>query len=749
MVLIILLIGKWLTLNGEFQHSIIEDNSERIKVEVSFSGFFLDTIVINGKSYSKIIMPGAFNYLQKGYPSTPRIAKSFIVPTDKKEINFRIIDKDFINIKAPPIIPSKGNIYRSISPSSIPYYFSDFYSSKDTFPSSWVYLSKPFFMRDFKGITVYINPIRYNREKEEILALKKITIELYFEGEIEVSRFSEEKIFLKTMENIYKNFFINFSEKKLRYKIIEEAPGRMIILTPQKYLSELDSFVTWKRRKGIPTEVYLLEEIGNDVSSIKNFIKKQYDSLGITFCLLVGDGDELPPPKGTIGLSENKDADPTYAYVKGNDYYPEFFVGRFSSNGGSNLNIRKQVMRSIKYERNPEEGADWYHKGLGIASNDYDPVDSILDKKRCNWLKDTLLYNIPPYFTYTSIDSSYDPWGTSSKIASVINSGVSIINYIGHGSVNGWASGGGFSISNINSLRNYWKLPHVISVACYTGDFNGKTCFSEAALTSGTIENPTGFIVILAPTIEQSWIPPCIGQEGAINLLAHYKANTAGGVYFNGLCYMIEQCGDSIGGEIAETWHIFGDPSLQLRTDTPKKFKVTFPDTIYLGLPDHDIKVYEENSLNPVRGALVSLYRKRDNLIKSTYTDSTGKAIITFSQKDSISFTEKFYLTITHFNYKPYLDSVWGSTPIFSSKITSSITNGILEIEYRIQPWREIDFLIYDITGRNVIHKVEFDGSGESKTTKINLNNLPSGVYFLITKTNNTTLHSQKFILIH
>jgi hypothetical protein len=282
-----------------------------------------------------------------------------------------------------------------------------------------------------------------------------------------------------------------------------------------------------------------------------------------------------------------------------------------------------------------------------------------MDKQRCEWLKDTLLYNISPYFTYTAIDSSYNPWGTSDHIFNVINAGVSNINYIGHGSINGWQNGGGFNRNHLAALINYEMLPHVITVGCQVGNFNGINCFSEEALTAGTPEAPTGFIVTLAPTIDQTWVPPCIGQEGAINLLAHYDANTAGGVYFNGLNYMIEQYGgdtSDIGVEMAQTWHIFGDPSIQLRTDIPRHFKVN---KLVSNLHDSlvcDINVFEEDSLTPIENAFVSFFSKQNILLASGYTNSAGnyEGIL-----DSINYlqNEYVYITVTDFNYKPHMDS--------------------------------------------------------------------------------------------
>jgi hypothetical protein len=665
MILILLTLSSWISLQKNntkrVECNFFGNTYENTRIEFTIPGFYLDTVLIDGKGYSRVSIPGVVNYLQKGYPRLPRIAKSIIIPDDK-EMKLRIILEEIERIKSLPVAPSKGNLLRDISPLSVPYTFSGFYSSDEIFPKEAVTLSEPFIVRDFRGVTIYVNPVRYDAGNEELIILKNLVVEVYSEG---FSLSNTKKRFKRipishTVSDMYKEFFLNYSDSKIRYDMIEEDAGRMIIICADQYVSEMDSFLIWKRKKGIPTDLYSLSIVGDDTSSIRSFIQNQYDSLGVTFCLLVGDGDELPPSRGTVGRAAGRDADPVYAYTDGEDYYPDLFIGRFSSNGGIVENVRNQVMRSIKYERNSEEGGDWYQKGLMVASEEADDEDLIMDKQRCEWLKDTLLYNVSPYFTYTSIDSSYDPWGTSNKISNVINSGVSIINYIGHGNTAGWISGGGFNISNIYSLTNYWKLPHVISVGCQIGNFDGINCFSEAALTAGTPENPAGFIVTLAPTINQTWVPPCIGQEGAVNLLAHYDANTAGGVYFNGLCYMIEQCGGDtsyIGVEMAQTWHIFGDPSIQLRTDTPRNLVVNRPPLIFFDSLVYGISVFEADSITPVNNALVSFYRAGSSLIESGYTNLSGNCTLTLDSNNILS--DKYvYLTVTNFNCMSYLDSI-------------------------------------------------------------------------------------------
>ncbi|MCK4527762.1 hypothetical protein KAW18_10365, partial [candidate division WOR-3 bacterium] len=663
MFLVILSFAQWVDLGISTEttpkYNIIQDRGESIRIEFTIKGFYLDECEIDGQIYSTVRIPSLVDRLEKGYPSLPRMAKSIIIPDDKR-MKIRVIEKDVERRKIPPVAPSKGNLYRNVDPSTVPYTFSDFYSSSELFPKEIISLSNPFIKRDFRGITIYFNPLRYDASTGELEITKRIVIEVYSEGFGKLNlKEKPTRSISRSFKPLYSDFFINYRET--RYDTINEHAGRMIIICPNTYLSEMDSLVEWKRKKGIKTDLYDLSSIGNNETDIKNFIQSEYDGEGVTFCLLVGDGDELTPATGTMGDASGADADPVYSYTAGSDNYSDLFISRFSSDNHSATKIRNQVMRNIKYERDPIAEASWYHWGLGVASNQGTPTDI----ERCNWLRDTLLSSVQPYFTYTSIDSSYDPWGTSTIIANAINEGRSIINYIGHGGVSGWSNGGGFDIDNINNLTNDWKLPHVISVACNVGEFNGNNCYCEASVDAGTPENPTGFLTNWGSTIGQSWVPPCYGQEGAMNLLAHYRANTAGGIYFNGASYMIEHYGGSDsteGVEMAQTWHIFGDASVQLRTDTPDTLEVSHLGFIPPGSAPFVVTAKDNDGITPIEDALVCCYSLEDTILESGYTNSSGEVTL-YPNPGSSATGNYISVTVTAFNYIPSMDSVIVAVP--------------------------------------------------------------------------------------
>ncbi|MGQ9665658.1 MAG: C25 family cysteine peptidase, partial [bacterium] len=629
---------------------VLDDRGTSTVVEFKLNGYDTEDVEIDGKGYCRVILPGYPNMLEKGYPDLPMVNRNIIIPNDGI-MAYRVLSEEYEIVKTNPIAPSKGNLYRNIDPASVPYTFGKIYNENIWWPQNQIELSEPFIIRDYRGVSIYFKPFQYNPVLGELKVVKRIVVEVYKSGEGGINVLKNRSPYITSeFAEIYEEMFLNFTQ--VRYDSITERAGRMVIICADAYMNNMQPFKVWKRQKGIQTKLVPLSTIGNNPTSIKNFIQGEYNAGGLVWVLLVGDGNELVPAVGTVGAANGADADPVYAYTAGNDYYPDIFISRFSSRGGVAGNIDKQVARSINYEKLPQAGADWYHIGLGIASNQTGGTP-YADSTRMNFLRDSLL---TPKYYYTAVNKSYDSWGTTQMIKNFIEAGTSIINYIGHGSVTGWANGGGFSNTDLNNLNNPWKLPFVFSVACVVGNFDGNDCFCEVSVTVGTVDQPNGFIAHWGSTISQSWEPPCFGQEGAVNLLTHNKKNTFGGLCFNGACYMIEHYGstNTQGVEMAQTWHIFGDASVQVRTNTPQAMVVNHPGALNIGQTTFSV------SVPGVQSALVGLYVDT-LLIGSGYTDASGNVTITLNPAPSSPGT--MYITVTAYNKIPYLSSV----PITSS----------------------------------------------------------------------------------
>ena len=231
----------------------------------------------------------------------------------------------------------------------------------------------------------------------------------------------------------------------------------MLIICYDSFCDEMQPLVDWKNQKGIKTTIVPKAEAGSTSSSIKNYVQNFYNSHDLVYLLLVGDKNQIPTFEVGGGWSSGE-SDNTYTYMSGNDSYPEFFVGRFSAQNSSH--VQTAVQRTIEYERDPQQNASWYRKGLMIASNE--GAGSGHDGGEADWqhaqnMRDDLL----DYF-YTDIDEMYDGSHggednsgnpSDSMVRNAINGGLGIIHYTGHGDTDVWVTSN-FNTGDANALTN-------------------------------------------------------------------------------------------------------------------------------------------------------------------------------------------------------------------------------------------------------------------------------------------------------
>ncbi|MBL7033946.1 MAG: hypothetical protein ISR91_07355, partial [Candidatus Delongbacteria bacterium] len=199
----------------------------------------------------------------------------------------------------------------------------------------------------------------------------------------------------------------------------------------------------------------------------------------------------------------------------------------------------------------------------------------------------------------------------------------------------------GFSNTHVNNLANNNLLPFIQSVACVNGQFDGYTCFAEAWLRATSGGEPAGAIGMYASSINQSWNSPMCGQDEMIDLLIADEKLTHGGICYNGSMQMMDEYG-SDGQNMFKTWHIFGDASVQLRTDSPNLLTVSHAGAMFPTVESYQVDT------GGVEGALCALWG--DGIIYGTaMTDALGMATIPMGPVPPVG--ENLTLTVTAYNY--------------------------------------------------------------------------------------------------
>jgi hypothetical protein len=626
--------------------TLISSSAEESVIHYSFSAFSLKGHDVDGKFRSRPYLGNTAPLLEQGSPDLLLSARSLIIPDDgRMEVEvLHAVYEEYHNVD---LLPSKGNLLRNTNPDDVPYVWGPAYQQDRFFPGQVASLREPYVLRDYRGQTVLFYPFQYNPVTKVLRVYYDVTVRVYKAeagGENRLERATRLATLPGEFYRTYARHFLNFAPDGINYTPLGEE-GKMLVISHGPFMPAMEDFVRWKNMKGIPTEMVNVSTIGTTAAAIKSYVTNYYNTHGLTFLLLVGDAAQIPTHSLAAGHSDN-----TYGYLVGNDSYPELFVGRFSSETASDVEI--QVMRTLMYEIAPDTTGGWLEKSIGIASSEGPGHYGEMDYQHVRLMQTDLLgytytHNLE-YFEGSQGGNDAPGNPTQVMVTTAVNNGAGTILYTGHGSTTSWATSG-FANTNVNSLTNLNRWPFIWSVACVNGNFVNSTCFAETWLRASSGDQPTGAVAMFASTVNQAWNPPMEGQDEMVDILVESYANntkrTFGGLSINGCMKMNDVFGNA-GSKETDHWTIFGDPSVFVRTMTPTPIMAT-----------HAPAAQQGGTIFPVFSP--------DNGARATLSHNgviLGSAVVTGSvasiQYSSPLAPDTMDLVITAFNKIPYIARV-------------------------------------------------------------------------------------------
>jgi len=668
-----------------------------------------------------------------GSPDLLKYFSSVIIPDDA-EMTTEVLDAGYTDYPNIDIAPSKGNLLRTVDPSAVAYTYGTAYSTDDFFPGKLSDLGDPYIVRDFRGQSLNFYPFQYNPVTKVLRVYSTMTIKVKRLSNDGVNKFVRTKQVNAIDEEfgkIYNQHFINYKKSTLYTPLSEH--GKMLVICYDAFMTAMQPFVDWKNTIGIPTEMVSATTAGSTAAAIKTYIANYYNTYGLTFVLLVGDNTQIPTNQISNGPSDN-----AFGYITGSDSYQELFVGRFSAE--TIAQVQTQVTRSINYEYTPTSTPDVFSKCIGIGSDQGPGDNNEYDYQHEQVIQTKLLG-----FTYTSNAQLFDGTQggqdaagnpTAANLATQINNGAGIITYTGHGAQTAFGTTG-FSTTNATALTNTSILPFIWSVACVNGEFDNGTCLAEAFMRATSGGQPTGAVATLMSTINQSWNPPMIGQDEMVNILTESYVNnikrTFAGISVNGLFQMNDASADYA---MTDTWTVFGDPSLMVRTANPMSMTVTHQPTINTGATQMVVNCN-------VEGALIALTINHQ-IIGTGYVTG-GSATITFN---ALSQIDTITVAATAFNYIPYIGavsitSVSGIENIVQNNdftmAPNPSSNGTVNILCSLKENGNLS--IYNSTGQLVNNYILNKGN-----MQMNCDALSAGMYYIILRSKDIAI-SKKLIV--
>lgn len=621
---------------------LISDTEQKTELCFTLDGFFKEEVSTPKGTQCIIKVPKMASMLEEGSPDLPLYAIPVLIG-DRAAMEVKIKEVEYQDFENMEIAPSKGNFSREIDPDEVPFRYGEVYAQNRFFPDNQAQLDEPYILRDFRGQNILVYPFAYNPVTKTLRVYTRLTLEMRQMGENgsnpKLGRKSGQMRMTAETDAMYRQRFVNYRERTAKYNFIPDE-GEMLVICADRFVEAMQPFVDWKNQSGRPTTMVSLSDIGgNYTDQIKSFIISHYINPDENLCyvLLVGDYGHIAPKAMSEGCS-----DIWFGQIEGNDYYPEVLVGRFSAE--SEADVEHQVAKVIYYERDITADADWLGKGIGIGSTEgagsgHNGGES--DYQHIEYIRDTLLH-----YTYTEVSQHYQGVGVgtnASMLSQNFNEGAGICNYCNHGTITGWYVGS-FTNSNVNSLLNDYKWPFIWSTACYNGQFD-VNCFAEAWMraTNNNTGVPTGAIGGMFSWTSQPWQPPMTGQDEMVDILCEWRStdqfhHTLGGASLNGNMKILDMH-PSDQGKTHNTWILFGDPSLMLRTKAPTEMNVVCqPEVVFLGQSELGITA-------DVDYAIATLTFNGEVLTTVPIVD--GEATLTF---DSPTEVGNMQLVVTSYN---------------------------------------------------------------------------------------------------
>lgn len=614
------------------------------EVRVNLEGFFRQGILTDEGFSGHILLPEGVKEMEAGKPSLQHLTVSLQIPgTGNPVITLTAGEyTDYENYIVVPASGDPGETHRRRLTRNVR---KAIYSNDEFYPGALASAGTPYIVTGIRGLAVQIYPLQYNPVTRTLRVYHSIVLTVSTTEEKGINEITGQQPGSQQGSGIsalLSSHFLNYSNNS-RYTPVDEGGG-MLIISPPAFFETLRPFTDWKAQTGIRCTV-ADATMFRTAEELKNYVAEFYNNNNLTYLLLAGDADFIPAMQAEKGASDNM-----YAYLDGDDHYPEILVGRFPAETETQLKI--MIERSIAYEMKGQ-GAESYSRFLGIASEQGPGDDGEYDYQHVRNIGSLLTANGYSAFTelYDGSQGQSDAPGNPvpGDVTAAVASGAGTIMYIGHGSSSRFTTSG-FAVQHAKTLSNTVTHPVIWSAGCSTGDFVTTTSLAEAWLRAESNGKPSGAVAAMMSTSTQSWYPPMEAQDEIGYILAGRRGQvttrTFGGVSMSGCMKMNDKYGPG-GYRVTDTWAIFGDPSLLVRTAAPEDIRAHHQPVIGRDAREFVVKL-------PANSDALACITHSGSLLGAARAEE-GLAVITLSDLPT---AESLTLTITSFNHKAYVAEI-------------------------------------------------------------------------------------------
>jgi hypothetical protein len=452
--------------------SVCASDFEKIQIDLFIPGLSMSPSTNNqGETFTSLSMGDYGFTLEEGNPQLPAIREFLEIPYGAS-CSVRLVDPAYAEIQlehrvlprqapVPKIEGARANASFKINDSV--------YSAQGFCLNEEISFETLGFIRGSRVGMLEIFPVNYNPATGFLKVLTSASIEITLEGaDPSLTRSMMERYATPGFERLASKLFKNSGFFRAHLKLPKDSGSRntgFLIIAHTLFVNHqsLQDFKAHKDSLGFEVTVVSSTEAGSTKQNIKDYIKDAVENWKVppAFLVLVGDTNHISHWNGSG--SYNPATDLNYACIRGSDYFPDIFIGRFSVASTTQLenlvqkvldmetvNTKKAVFMASVDNYNISEGTHNY-----VINTHLDPDTWSCDKLYCK------TYNAQTY-----------------QVSNAFNDGRTLGVFSGHGWSGGWGDGPPFDQSNVKALTNT-IYPIVLSFSCSTGAYSTGECFAE------------------------------------------------------------------------------------------------------------------------------------------------------------------------------------------------------------------------------------------------------------------------------
>ncbi len=484
--------------------------SAEVAVDYAFERPAVTTVEHAGQKYDRVTMPGAATGGNVGEPALPAKGAQILLPEGTEVAQVEVIAGERVLLGEGFLIEPVERPHRlSDGPqaANVPEPDLEIYGSELPFPKQRYQSVGTFGFRGYNILTLKLQPVEYLPATGALYYYPNMQVVVHTQAAARANSLlrgldSDAQAVRRRVDNpgLVATYPTTGTRGPRSYTLL--------ILTTPTLASSFTALKNHHDSNGIATEIHTTTDVGStNPDDVRDYILARYQADGIEYVLIGGDDDLIPAKNlyveawsggdvetampgdiyfacldGTWNYdSDSRWGEPTDGPGGGDvDLVAEVYVGRAAV--GTTTEATRFVNKTIEYLNGQHNNLDKVlscgeYLGFGGVS-DYagDMMDQIIDGSSADGYTTVGI----PSSEY-DVDYLYDrDWPGNdwpkSELISRINSGLHIINHLGHGS-----EGYGLKLysSDVTGSLNNDDLCFIYSQACLCGHFDGTDCFAE------------------------------------------------------------------------------------------------------------------------------------------------------------------------------------------------------------------------------------------------------------------------------